>query len=73
MTYYDDDDDGWRVLQPHLVRPGDAWVSYHLPQPAGVTRLHIRALGNRSLALCEVNVLAGESTGISEVLWHLGL
>ena len=48
------------MLHPHLHRPNDLLVSYHLPQPATVTEVQIRAVGNVSLALCEVNVLGGK-------------
>ena len=64
VTYYNDNIS--EVLQPHLVQPNDSWVSYHLPQPAAVTEVQIRAVGNKSLALCEVIVLGGEGDG-----WNL--
>ena len=53
-------DNSSTVLQPHLAKPNDEWITYHLPQPALVSRVQIQAVGNVSLALCEVNVLSGE-------------
>ena len=58
------------VLQPYPVQPNDSWVNYHLPHPAAVTRVQIRAVGKMSLALCEVIVLGGESVKMEQVLWR---
>ena len=66
VTYYNDNIS--EVLQPHLVQPNDSWVSYHLPQPAAVTEVQIRAVGSKPLALCEVIVLGGESVKMEQVL-----
>ena len=69
VTYYNDDNIT-EVLQPLLVQPHNTWVSYHLPQPAAVTKVQIRAVGNVSLALCGVSVLGGKSNETAKIHQH---
>lgn len=68
VTTFDNDGSMSEVLQPHLVQPNDLWVNYHLPLPAAVTKVQIRAVGSKPLALCEVIVLGGESVKMEQVL-----
>ncbi|XP_070173825.1 uncharacterized protein [Littorina saxatilis] len=63
VTYYDSDNVS-EVLNPHLAKPNDIAITYHLPQPAVVTRVQIRATGDVRLALCEVSVQGGRNLAI---------
>nr|AJA37903.1 fucolectin-related molecule [Littorina littorea] len=67
VIYYDSDNAS-EVLNPHLAKPNDTAIIYHLSQPAVVTRVQIRATGDVPLGLCEVSVHGGRNLAIHKAV-----